>query len=75
MIGVTLCLTNRKNKKSDRYHKKGRGKTKIFLASIYLPVKHDDRKRFNEELASFYNFIPRNTKLLNSQYVNSNIVI
>ena len=48
MIGVTVCFPNRSNKKSDRHHKRGRGKIKIFLASIYYPVDHDDQKRFNE---------------------------
>ena len=46
---------------------------KIFLASIYRPVEHDDQKRFNKELASFYNAIPRNAELLAGQDVNSNI--
>ena len=36
-------------------------------------MDHEDQKRFNEELASFYNAIPRNTKLLVGQDVNSNI--
>ena len=46
---------------------------KIFLDSIYNPVEHDDHKRFNKELARFYNAIPRNSELLSSQDVNSNI--
>ena len=46
---------------------------KIFLSSIYYPVNHEDKKRFNEELTSFYNAIPRNVKLLAGQDVNSNI--
>ena len=73
MIGVTLWFSKRSNKKADMYHKRGRGRIKIFLGSIYHPVEHDDQKRFNEELASFYNAIPRNAKLLAGQYVNSNI--
>ena len=73
MIGITLCFPNRLNNKSDRYHNRGRGKIKIFLASIYHPVEHDYQKRFNEELASFYNAIPRNSELIAGQDVNSNI--
>ena len=38
-------------------------------------MKHDDQNKFNEELASFYNAIPQNAKLLSSQDVNSNIGI
>ena len=53
MIGVTLCFLNLSNKKAETFHKRGRGMIKIFLASIYHPVEHDDQKRFNEELASF----------------------
>ena len=60
MIGVTLCFPNLSNKKPERYHRRGRGKIKIFLALIYHPVEHDGQKRFNEELYSFYNAIPRN---------------
>ena len=75
IIGVTLCFSNHSNKKADTYHNWGRGRIKIFLAYIYHPVEHDDQKRFNEDLASFYNAIPPNAKLLSSQDVNSNIVI
>ena len=75
MIGVTLCFPNRSNKRTDSYHKRGKGGIKIFLASIYHPVDHEDQKRFNEELASFYNLIPRNAKLLAGQDVNCNIEI
>ena len=64
MIGVTLCFLNRSNKKADTFHKRGRGMIKIFLASVYHPVKHNDQERFNEELASFYNAIPWNAELL-----------
>ena len=39
MIGVTLCFPNRSNNKLYRYHKRGRGKIKIFLDSIYHPVE------------------------------------
>ena len=73
MIGVTLCFPNRSNNKLDRYHKRGRGKIKIFLSSIYHPVEHDFQKRFNKELESFYNAIPNNAELLAGQDVNSNI--
>ena len=73
MIGITLCFSNRFNKKADTYHKRGRGRINILLASIYHPVEHDGQKRFNEELASFYNAIPQNAKLLAGQDVNSNI--
>ena len=52
---------------------RGRGEINIFLASVYHPVEHDDQKRFNEELASFYNAIARNIELLASQDVNANI--
>ena len=34
------------------------------LASIYHPVEHDDQKRFNKELASFYNAIRWNVEIL-----------
>ena len=73
MIGVTLCFLNRSNKKADTFHKRGREMIKIFLASIYHPVEHNDQKRFNEELASFYNAILRNTELPVGQDINSNI--
>ena len=53
MIGVTLCFLNLSNKKAETFHKRERGMIKIFLASIYHPVEHDDQKRFNKELASF----------------------
>ena len=36
-------------------------------------MDHNDQKRFNEELASFYNIIPRNAKLLAGQDINSKI--
>ena len=55
------------------YHKRDKGTITIFLASIYQPAYHEDQKRFNEELESFYNAIYRNTRLLAVQYVNSNI--
>ena len=32
MIGVTLCFPNRSNKRSDKFHKRGKGKINIFLA-------------------------------------------
>ena len=38
-------------------------------------MENDDRKRFNEELASFYNAIPQNAELLSGQDVNANISI
>ena len=69
MIGVTLCFPNRSKKKADTYHKRGKGRIKIFLYLIYHPVDHEDRKRFNEELESFYNAIPWNAKLLSGQDV------
>ena len=73
IIGVTLCFSNQSNKSLDKYHKRDRGKINIFLASVSYPVDHDDQKRFNEELAVFYNSIPRNVKLLAGQDVNFNI--
>ena len=73
MIGVKLWLSNRSNKKTDMYHKRGKGRIKIFLASIYQPVYHDDQKWFNEELENLYNAIPWNAELLAGQYVISNI--
>ena len=75
MIGVTLCFPNRSNKRSDKYHKKGKGRIKIILYSIYHPVNYDEQTSFNEELASFYNTIPRNAELISSQDVNANIVV
>ena len=75
MIGVTLCFPNRPNKISDTYHKRGKGRIKIFLASIYHPMDHEVQKRFIEELASFYNSIPQNAKLLAGQDINCNIRI
>ena len=75
MIGITLCFPNRSNKKSDKYHKRGRGRIKIFLLPIHHPVEHDEHKRFNEDLESCYNSIPRNTKLLSGQDVNTNVGI
>ena len=36
-------------------------------------MEQDNQKRFNEELVSLYNAIPRNAELLVVQYVNSNI--
>ena len=73
IIGVTLCFPNLSNKSSKKYHNRGRGKIKIFLDSIYHHVEHNDQKHFNKELASSYNTIPRNAKLLSGQDVNSNI--
>ena len=73
MIGATLCFLKRPNNSFDKYHKRGRGKIKIFLDWIYHPVENDDQKRFNEELASFYNNILRSAKLLSGQDVNPNI--
>ena len=73
MIGVTLCFSKRLNKKVYTYHKRGRGRIKIFLDSMYHPVKQDDKKRFNQELESLYNAIPRNSKLLAGKDINSNI--
>ena len=75
MIGFTLCFPDGSNKRVDKFHKRGKGKIKIFLASIYHPVDHEDQKRFNEELAIFYNSITRNSELLSGQYVNCNIGI
>ena len=75
MIGVTLCFSNRPNKKAGRYHKRGRGRIKIVLNSIYHPVEHYDQKRYNKELESFYNDIHWNTELLSGQDINSNIGI
>ena len=53
----------------------GRGNINILLSSIYHPVEHNDQNCFNKELASFYNAIPRDTKLLSGQDVNSNVGI
>ena len=75
MIDTNLFFPNLSNKKADKYHKRGRVNIKIFLASIYHPVEHDDQKQFNKELASFYNTIPRNAELLAGQEVKSNIRI
>ena len=75
MIGVTLCLPKRSNKRADTYHKRGKGRINIFLASIYHPMDHEVQKRFIEELASFYNSIPQNAKLLAGQDINCNIRI
>ena len=75
MIGATLCFPNRSNKRADKFHKRGKGNIKIFLASIYHPVDHEDQKRFNEELASFYNSVPWNADLLVRQDGNYNIGI
>ena len=47
MIGVTLCFSNRSNKKADTYYKRGKCRINIFLALIYHLVDHDDQKRFN----------------------------
>ena len=58
MINITLCFSNRSKKQSDTYHKRGKGRIKIFLASIYHRVDHGDQNQSNEELASFYNTIP-----------------
>ena len=38
-------------------------------------VYHNKQKRFNEELASFYNTIPRNIKLLSVHDVKTNICV
>ena len=75
MIGVTLCFPNSSNKRADTFQKRGKGSIKIFLTSIYHPVDHNEHKRFNEELASFYNSIPQNAELLSGQDVNCNISI
>ena len=75
MTGVTLCFPNRSNKRAVTFHKRGKGRINIFLALIYHPVGHEDQKRFNEELANFYNSIPWNAKLLAKQDVNCNIII
>ena len=75
MIGVTLCFSNLSNKRADTFHKRVKGKNKIFLALIYHPVDQEYQKRFNKDLASFYNSIPRNAKLLSGQDVNCNIGI
>ena len=71
MASPSASLTAKK--KGGHVPQEGKGRIKIFLASIYHPVDHDDKKRFNEELASFYNAIPRNAELLSGQDVNSNI--
>ena len=48
MVGVNLCFPNHSNKIADTYHKRGKGRIKIFLALIYHPVDHDYQKRFNK---------------------------
>ena len=55
------------------YHKRDKGTITIFLASIYQPADHENQKRFNEELESFYNAIPRNAELLSAQDVKYSI--
>ena len=35
-------------------------------------VEHYEQKRFNKELESFYNAIPRNAEFLSGQYINAN---
>ena len=75
MIGVTLWFSNQPNKKLDRYHKRSIGKIYIFMSSIYHPMDHTEQKRFNEELASLYNAIPRNSELLSSQDIKTNISV
>ena len=75
MICVILCSPDRSNKQADTFHKRGKGRIKIFFALIYLPVDHEEQKRFNEEFASFYNFIPWNSELLAGQDNNYNIGI
>ena len=75
MIGVSLCFPNRSNKPLDKYHKRGKGKIQVFMASIYHTVEHDDQKRFNKELASFYNAISSNAKILAGQDATSNISV
>ena len=75
MIGVNLCFTNRPNKISDINHKKVRWTIKIFLSLIYHLVEHYYQKRYNEELASFYNTITINANRLSVQDVNANVGI
>ena len=75
MIGVALCFRNISNKKADTNHKSVKVRINIFLASIYHPMDHEYQKRFNKELASFYNAIPLNAKLMAGQDVNCNIGI
>ena len=36
-------------------------------------MEHDEYKRLNEELESFYNAIPRNVELLSVQDIHANI--
>ena len=46
---------------------------KTSLDPIHHPVENNDKKRFNKELASFYNAILWYAELLAVQDVNSNI--
>ena len=48
---------------------------KIFLFLIYYPGEYDEQKRFNEEMSSLYNEIPRNTRLLAGQYITANVAL
>ena len=52
---------------------KGRVRIKIFLSLIYYPGEYDEQKRFNEEMSSLYNEIPRNTRLLAGQCITANV--
>ena len=48
MVGVALCFLNRSNKRANTFHKRDKGGVKIFLASIYHPVYHEEQKQLNE---------------------------
>ena len=63
MIGATLYFSNG-SKKSDKQHKRGKATIYIFLSSIYHPMEHDEKKRFNKEPERFYNAILRDDELL-----------
>ena len=71
MIGFTFWFTTQPNKILDNYHKKGKGHIKTFLYSIHNPAENNEQKRFNEELASFYKAIHRNSEVISGQEVKA----
>ena len=57
------------------YHKRGEWKINLFLSSIYHPVEHDEKNRFNKELVRFYNTITKKSGFLYRQDANANVGI
>ena len=72
-IGITLRFPKKSNRSTYTYHRKEKGKIKIFLCSIYHPHEIDKYKELINELHQLITNRPSNLEILMGSYINWNV--